>query len=127
MCDPLRAYAFSTTGRLATHPNTKAQGAVVLRSLSLFFVPNLVAPFCRLRPLCESALQRSSTILSASGAMCGIGGTALLASHPHQTAAVFTLYLGSAGAWMAVGYLTKQRWLLASNVIYFMLALKGLT
>lgn len=98
----------------------------MLRSLSPLLLPNLIAPFYRLRPLCEIALQRSSAILSATGAVCGMGGTALLSSHPHQTGAVFTLYLGSAAAWMAVGYLTKQRWLLASNVIYFVLALKGL-
>lgn len=98
----------------------------MLRSLSPYLLPTLLAPLCRLRPWCDLALQRSTTILSATGALCGMGGTALLASHPQQTAAVFTLYLGSAASWMAVGYLTQQRWLLASNVIYFMLALKGL-
>jgi hypothetical protein len=65
-------------------------------------------------------------MLSAAGSMCGIGGTALLAAHPDQTTAVFALYSGSAAAWMVVGYLTQQRWLLASNVVYLMLALKGL-
>lgn len=98
----------------------------MLRSLSPYLLPNMIAPLRRLRPLCDLALQRSSTILSATGALCGMGGTALLASHPHETAAVFCLYLGSAAAWMGVGYLTQQRWLLASNVIYFMLALNGL-
>ena len=97
----------------------------MLRSPSPY-APSLIAPLNRLRPLYDSVLQRLSTVLSATGAMCGMGGTALLASQPNQTAAVFTLYLGSAASWMAVGYLTKQRWLLASNVIYFMLAVKGL-
>ena len=98
----------------------------MLRSLSPYLLPSLIAPLCRLRPLRDFALQRSSTLLSATGALCGMVGTALLASHPQQTAVVFTLYLGSAAAWMGVGYITRQRWLLASNVIYFMLALKGL-
>ena len=98
----------------------------MLHSLSPYLLPSLVASLCRLRPLRDFALQRSSALLSATGALCGMGGTALLASHPQQTAAVFTLYLGSAAAWMGVGYLTRQRWLLASNVIYFMLALNGL-
>lgn len=98
----------------------------MLRSLSPYLLPSLIAPLCRLRPLCDFAVQRASTILSATGALCGMAGTALLASHPDQTEAVFTLYLGSAASWMGVGYLTHQRWLLASNVIYFMLALKGL-
>ena len=99
---------------------------MVLRSLSPSLLPSLLAPLCRLRTLCDSRLQRLSTILSAAGALCGMCGTAVLATHPHQATAVFALYLGSAAAWMGVGHLTQQRWLFASNVIYFMLALQGL-
>ncbi len=98
----------------------------MFRSLTLYSLPVVLAPFGRLRSLYDFVLQRLSTVLSAAGAVCGIGGTALLAAHPGQTTAVFALYSGSAAAWMGVGYLTQQRWLLASNVIYLMLALKGL-
>jgi hypothetical protein len=98
----------------------------VLRPLPLDLMPSLLAPVNRLRWLREFVLPHLRTGLSAGGAMCGIGGTALLAAHPDQTAAVFALYTGSAIAWMGVGYLTQQRWLLASNAVYLMLALKGL-
>jgi hypothetical protein len=98
----------------------------VFRSLSPYLLPTLLAPCSRVRSLCALLIERLSAVLSAAGAMCGIGGTALLAAHPDQTTAVFALYSGSAAAWMVVGYLTQQRWLLASNVVYLMLALKGL-
>lgn len=99
---------------------------MVFRSPSPQLLPTLLAPFYHFRTLCLLVIQRLSTLLSAAGAVCGIGGTALLAAHPDQTATVFALYSGSALAWMGVGYLTQQRWLLASNVVYFALALKGL-
>jgi hypothetical protein len=98
----------------------------VFRSLTVLPLPLLLASVARLRPLRDFIVQRASTVLSAVGALCGMTGTALLAAHPGQTTAVFALYSGSAAAWMTVGYLTRQRWLLASNVAYLMLALKGL-
>ena len=98
----------------------------MFRPLTLDLMPGLLAPIHRLRWLREFVLPHLRTGLSAAGAMCGIGGTALLAAHPDHTATVFALYTGSAVAWMGVGYLTQQRWLLASNVVYLMLALKGL-
>jgi hypothetical protein len=98
----------------------------VFRSLSLHLLPTLLAPFCHLRSVYVWSLQRLIKVLSAAGAVCGISGMALLAAHPEQTTIVFALYSGSALAWMSVGYLTQQRWLLASNVVYFALALKGL-
>lgn len=96
----------------------------MLRPLTHDLLPSLLV--CRLRSLREVVEQHLRTLLSATGALCGIGGTALLATHPDQTASVFALYTGSAVAWMGVGYLTQQRWLLASNIVYLMLALKGL-
>ena len=93
----------------------------LLRSLPLGFSPDR-----RWRTCCDFLIARMSTIFSALGAMFGMGGTALLATHPAQTTVVFALYSGSAAAWMTVGYLTGQRWLLASNVAYFLLALNGL-
>ena len=98
----------------------------MFRSLTLHSLPALLAPVFRLRSLRNVVLPHLSTVFSAAGAVCGIGGTALLAAHPGQTTAVFALYSGSAMAWMSVGYLTQQRWLLASNVVYLALALKGL-
>jgi hypothetical protein len=98
----------------------------VFRSLTLYPPATLLASIDRLRSLGDFVRQHLSTVLSAAGAACGIGGTALLAAHPDQTTAVFALYSGSAAAWMGVGYLTRQRWLLASNVVYLALALKGL-
>ena len=95
----------------------------MFRSLTVFPLPFLLASMARLRDL---VVQRASAVLSATGALCGMTGTALLSAHPSQTTAVFALYSGSAAAWMMVGYLTRQRWLLASNVAYLMLALKGL-
>lgn len=93
----------------------------MLRAVADFTLPALRAP---LRSLLDTSQLRSA--LSASGALCGIGGTALLALEPQRVAEVFALYLGAASSWMAVGYLTKQRWLFASNIVYFGLALKGL-
>ncbi len=98
----------------------------MFRSLTFFPLPFLVASVARLRPLRDFVIQRACTVLSATGALCGMTGTALLSAHPGQTTTVFALYSGSAAAWMSVGYLTRQRWLLASNVAYLMLALKGL-
>jgi hypothetical protein len=98
----------------------------VSRPLSLYSLPTSLASFSRLRSLCDWLRKRLSTVFSAAGALCGMVGTALLAAQPDQTTAVFALYSGSAAAWMGVGYLTRQRWLLASNVIYLVLALKGL-
>jgi hypothetical protein len=98
----------------------------VFRSLAANSLAALPAPGALLRSLCALLLTRLSAALSAAGALCGIAGTALLAVDPDQVAPVFALYLGAAASWMGVGYLTRQRWLLASNVVYFALAVKGL-
>jgi len=97
----------------------------VLRFVADYTLPALRAPGLLLRSFREAAPQLSS-VLSASGALCGVAGTAVLAVDPQRVSEVFTLYLGAASSWMAVGYLTQQRWLFASNIVYFGLALKGL-
>ena len=98
----------------------------MLRSLTLGSLPALFGSAVRSRLWREIENVRVTTVLSACGAVCGMSGTALLSAHPDQTTAVFALYAGSAMSWMTVGYLTQQRWLLASNVAYLLLALKGL-
>ena len=98
----------------------------MLRSPAVYSLPALLSPASLLRSLRAIGAARLSSALSATGALCGIVGTALLAVNPHQVTAVFALYLGAASSWMSVGYLTRQRWLLASNVVYFALAVKGL-
>jgi hypothetical protein len=97
----------------------------VLRLVADYTLPTLRAPALLVRSL-RDATPRLSGVLSASGALCGIAGTAVLALQPERMGEVFALYLGAASSWMAVGYLTKQRWLFASNIVYFALALKGL-
>lgn len=99
---------------------------LVFRSLTFGSLPALLESLARWRGWRDLRLPRLSTVLSASGALCGMGGTALLAAHPDQTTIVFALYAGSATSWMMVGYLTRQRWLLASNIAYLLLAVKGL-
>ena len=98
----------------------------MFRSLAAASLPALPAPGVLLRSLRALVAVHLSAILSATGALCGIAGTALLAVHAEQVASVFALYLGAAASWMGVGYLTRQRWLLASNLVYFALAVKGL-
>ena len=97
----------------------------MLRLVADYTLPALRAPGSLLRSFRVST-PRLSSLLSASGALCGMAGTALLAVEPQRVVEVFALYLGAASSWMAVGYLTKQRWLFASNIVYFALALKGL-
>jgi hypothetical protein len=96
----------------------------VLRLFAFDSSATLAAPV--LRTLVARAGPYLSGGLSAAGALCGIAGTGLLAIDPSQVTAVFVLYLGAASAWMSVGYLTQQRWLFLSNIVYFLLALKGL-
>ena len=98
----------------------------MFRSLTIDSLPGWLGSITRSQSWRGFIATRLSTVLSAAGAVCGMAGTALLAAHPEQTKIVFALYSGSAASWMAVGYLTRQRWLLASNVAYLMLALKGL-
>ncbi|HEY5807534.1 MAG TPA: hypothetical protein VIT67_06180 [Povalibacter sp.] len=98
----------------------------MFRSSTSYPLPTLPSSIGRLRSLWNFVLPHLGAVFSAVGAVCGMGGTALLASHPTQTTAVFALYSASAAAWMTVGLLTRQRWLMASNIAYLMLALKGL-
>jgi hypothetical protein len=97
----------------------------VLRFVSDYTLPALRAPGFLFRSVRDAAPPLTG-VLSASGALCGVAGTALLAVDPQRVSEVFMLYLGAASSWMAVGYFTKQRWLFASNIVYFGLALKGL-
>jgi hypothetical protein len=96
----------------------------VFRFPAVHSFPALLAPMSLFRSL--RTPSRLCSLLSAIGAICGIGGTALLALRPDQMTPVFALYLAAASSWMGVGRLTRQRWLLASNVVYFGLAVKGL-
>ena len=109
----------------ARRAGVQTKGYIVLRLVADYTLPALRAPGSLFRSFREGA-PRLSGVLSASGALCGIAGTALLAVDPQRVVPVFALYLGAASSWMAVGYLTKQRWLFASNIVYFALALKGL-
>jgi hypothetical protein len=79
-----------------------------------------------MRSLSTALAPHFSTLLSAAAAVSGIAGTALLAIDPTHVLPVFALYLASSCAWIGVGVLTKQPWLLCSNVIYFALSLKAL-
>ena len=64
--------------------------------------------------------------LSAIGALMGVAGTAVLAFQKGEDATVFTLYLISNLAWVAVGMKTRQVWLMLMNVVYMTLAVYGL-
>jgi hypothetical protein len=64
--------------------------------------------------------------LSAMGALIGIAGTAVLAFQHREVTTVFTLYLISNLAWIAVGLKTRQLWLMLMNVVYMALAVYGL-
>jgi hypothetical protein len=65
--------------------------------------------------------------LSAIGALTGITGTAVLAFQQREVATVFTLYLISNLAWIAIGMKTRQLWLMLMNVVYMALAIYGLS
>jgi tryptophan-rich sensory protein len=64
--------------------------------------------------------------LSAIGALMGVAGTAVLAFQQREVTTVFTLYLISNLAWVAVGMKTRQLWLALMNVVYMALAVYGL-
>jgi hypothetical protein len=57
----------------------------------------------------------------------GITGTAVLAFQQREVATVFTLYLISNLAWVAVGMRTRQLWLVLMNAVYMALAVYGLS
>lgn len=67
-----------------------------------------------------------NAVLSAIGALMGIGGTALLAVLPDQVFAVFVLYVISNIAWITAALRTRQPWLLLMNAVYLAIGVSAL-